>query len=172
MPTRRPETRSHVLRSPLALAWLWLAVALPAAAEEILVDGIAAQVGDQVVLASEIEELARPTLERMREAGVPEEQALQLRKDALERLIEDRLIETVVRRLELTATKTEIDAAIRSIADDTGLSLGQLADSVSGYGMTFEEYRDKIKSEIEEFMPGCAAPLAAADEGPRQVQGR
>ncbi|MDP6980053.1 MAG: SurA N-terminal domain-containing protein [Myxococcota bacterium] len=120
-----------------------------AQAEEILVDGIAAQVGDDVVLASEIEELARPTIERMREAGVPEEQHIQLRKDALERLIEGKLIAAVVKRLELTATKTEIDTAIASIAKDTGLSLGQLADSVSGYGMTFEEYREKIKGEIE-----------------------
>ncbi len=118
-------------------------------AAEILVDGIAAQVGDDVVLASEIEELARPTIERMREAGVPEAQHVQLRKDALERLIEGKLIAAVVKRLELTATKSEVDTAIASIAKDTGLTLGQLADSVSGYGMTFEDYREKIKGEIE-----------------------
>ncbi len=138
------------LRTSLAVVAAVAALLVsPALGEEILVDGIAAQVGDQVVLASEIEELARPTLERMREAGLPEEQFLQLRKDALERLIEDRLIEAVVKRLELSATTAEIDTAIRSIADDTGLSLGQLTESVAGYGMTFEDYREKIKGEIE-----------------------
>jgi peptidyl-prolyl cis-trans isomerase SurA len=120
-----------------------------ALAEEILVDGIAAQVGSQLVLASEIEEIARPVIERMRAAGVPEPQILQMRKDALERLIESKLIDNVVQQLELSASKTEIDGAIESIARDTGLSLGQLAESVAGYGMTFEEYRLKIKSEIE-----------------------
>ncbi len=132
-----------------ALCALWMLLCASASAEEILVDGIAAQVGDSVVLASEIEEIARPVIERMKEAGAPEEQHLQMRKDALERLIESRLIDGVVRRLELGATKAEIDAAIASIAKDTGLSLGQLAESVAGYGMSFEEYRLKIKAEIE-----------------------
>jgi peptidyl-prolyl cis-trans isomerase SurA len=120
-----------------------------AAAEEVLIDGVAAQVGDQVVLASEIEEISRPVIERMRDAGIPESEFLQMRKDALERLIETKLIEGVVQQLELGATKSEIDNAISSIAQDTGLSLGQLAESVAGYGMSFEDYRLKIKAEIE-----------------------
>ena len=120
-----------------------------ARAEEILIDGVAAQVGDQVVLASEIEEIARPVIERMRAAGIAESEFLQMRKDALERLIETKLIEGVVQQLELGATKSEIDQAIASIAKDTGLSLGQLAESVAGYGMSFEDYQLKIKSEIE-----------------------
>ncbi len=120
-----------------------------AGAEEILVDGIAAQVGDQLVLASEIEDIARPVIERMRAAGVPENQILQLRKNALENLIETRLIDVVVQRLEFGASKSEIDNAIESIAKDTGLSLAQLTESVAGYGLSFEDYRLKIKSEIE-----------------------
>lgn len=121
----------------------------PPAAEEILVDGVAAQVGSEIVLASEIEEIARPILERMREAGASEAEMIQMRKDALERLIESKLIDGVVQQLELGASKTEIDNAIASIAKDTGLTLGQLAESIASYGLTFEEYRIKIKSEIE-----------------------
>jgi peptidyl-prolyl cis-trans isomerase SurA len=132
-----------------AFAAIALALGTSASAEEILVDGVAAQVGDQIVLASEIEEIARPVIERMRAAGVPESEFLQMRKDALERLIESKLIEGVVQQLELGATKSEIDNAIASIAKDTGLSLGQLAESVAGYGMSFEDYRLKIKSEVE-----------------------
>ena len=134
---------------PAGLAGLALLLCASVSAEEILVDGIAAQVGSQVVLASEIEELARPVIERMKEAGVPTEQYLQMRKDTLEHLIETKLIEDVVRRLELSASKSEIDTAIALIAQDTGLSVGQLAQSVVGYGMSFEDYRLKIKREIE-----------------------
>ncbi|MCP4039557.1 MAG: hypothetical protein GY733_21620 [bacterium] len=137
------------------VAWLTtgiavaLALATAAPAEEILVDGIAAQVGDQVVLASELEEIARPVIARMRAAGVPDDEVLRVRKDALERLIESKLIDAIVVRLELGATKVEIDNAIASIAKDTGLTLGQLAESVAGHGMSFEDYRIKIKSELE-----------------------
>lgn len=137
--------------STWVVAFVALAVAAgaSASAEEILVDAVAAQVGSQIVLASEIEEIARPVIERMRAAGVSQEEMLQMRKDALERLIESKLIDGVVQQLELGATKAEIDDAIASIAKDTGLSLGQLAESVAGYGMRFEDYRLKIKAEIE-----------------------
>ena len=149
----RVKTGTHIIgRAGIWFAVLCGIVLLQSAnlsAEEILVDGIAAQVGDQLVLASEIEEIARPVIERMRAAGVPEDQILQMRKDALERLIESRLIDVVVQQLELGASKSEVDDAIASIARDTGLSLGQLAESVAGYGMAFEDYRLKIKSEIE-----------------------
>jgi peptidyl-prolyl cis-trans isomerase SurA len=147
--SRVPSRLFNRITGTLMSGVLALAIALPAPAAEILVDGVAAQVGNQVVLASEIEEIARPILERMRDAGLGEDEMVQMRKDALERLIESRLIEGVVQQLELGATKPEIDAAIASIAQDTGLTLGQLAESVAGYGMSFNDYRLKIKSEIE-----------------------
>ncbi|MBW2723392.1 MAG: SurA N-terminal domain-containing protein, partial [Deltaproteobacteria bacterium] len=152
MKAKKPRSSGRIarpLRELAASAVIALALGASASAEEILVDGVAAQVGDQIVLASEIEEIARPIIERMRAAGVPESEFLQMRKDALERLIESKLIEGVVQQLELGATKSEIDNAIASIAKDTGLSLGQLAESVAGYGMSFEDYRLKIKSEVE-----------------------
>ena len=74
---------------------------------------------------------------------------MQLKKDALERLIESRLMDEVVQQLELTATESEIDAAIEGIARETGLSISQLKASVRGYGMSFDDYRAKIKTEIE-----------------------
>lgn len=145
--TRLPEWFSTLGRGVFVVFAVVLAG--QATAEEILVDGVAAQVGNQVVLASEIEEVARPILERMRAAGAGESDMIQMRKDALERLIESKLIDGVVQQLELGATKNEIDTAISSIAQDAGLTLGQLTESVAGYGMPFEEYRLKIKSEIE-----------------------
>lgn len=118
-------------------------------AEEILVDGIAAQVGSEIVLASEIEEMTRPVIEKMRAANVSDAEIMSLRKDALERLIESRLIDDVVNQYAFAADDEEIDQAIEGIAQETGLSLAQLAESVSGYGMSFDDYREKIRSEIE-----------------------
>ncbi|MBW2295224.1 MAG: SurA N-terminal domain-containing protein [Deltaproteobacteria bacterium] len=117
MKAKKPRSSGRIarpLRELAASAVIALALGASASAEEILVDGVAAQVGDQIVLASEIEEIARPIIERMRAAGVPESEFLQMRKDALERLIESKLIEGVVQQLELGATKSEIDNAIAS----------------------------------------------------------
>jgi peptidyl-prolyl cis-trans isomerase SurA len=126
-----------------------LGVPAPVAAEEQLLDGIAAQVGAEIVLISEVQELARPVEERMRAGGAPEAQIRNMYAEALERLIEGKLIETVVVRFELQATEGEVDAAIMGIAQDTGLTVEQLQRSVESHGLSIEEYRSKLKGEIE-----------------------
>jgi peptidyl-prolyl cis-trans isomerase SurA len=141
------------LLTSLLLASILLAIAggvsRRAGAEPVVLDGIAAQVGSEVVLLSEVQELARPVEERMRQAGAPEAEIRAMHSEALERLIEAKLIESVVKRLELQATETEIDNAITGIAQDTGLTLEQLQRSVESHGLTLAEYRVKIKGEIE-----------------------
>lgn len=146
----RPSSLSRRLPQLFAgaLAICWLAPA-SGLAEEVLVDGIAAQVGTEIVLLSEVHALAKPVEDRMRAAGAPETQVKAMHADALERLIEAKLVEGVVRRLELEATDSEIDAAVRGIAQDNGISIEQLQRSVTDHGLDIEEYRGKIKSEIE-----------------------
>jgi peptidyl-prolyl cis-trans isomerase SurA len=117
--------------------------------DEVLIDGIAAQVGSQIVLLSQVRSLAAPVEKRMREAGMSHAEILAMRAEALERLIEAKLVEEMVRRTELSATDAEITEAIAGIAADNGLSVTQLAESVRSHGLTLEQYRAKLKSEIE-----------------------
>jgi peptidyl-prolyl cis-trans isomerase SurA len=120
-----------------------------ARAAERLVEGIAAQVGNEIVLASEVMELAGPVEERMRQAGAPASEIVMVRKDALERLIENRLLSSVVERLELSADREEVDAAIAAIAEDNELTIEQLLTSIASHGLSVEEYRSKIRGELE-----------------------
>jgi len=126
-----------------------LLVAGSSRAEPVLLDGIAAQVGTEIVLISEVQELAAPIEQRMRAQGAGETDIQSMYRDALERLIESKLIEGVVKRLELEATDQEIDNAIFGIAQDNGLTIEQLQASVRSHGLTVEEYREKIRGEIE-----------------------
>ncbi|MGB0619319.1 MAG: peptidylprolyl isomerase [Myxococcota bacterium] len=132
-----------------ALCVLAVTLVSPAAAEEQLVEGIAAQVGNEIVLASEVLEMSASVEERMRQAGAPPSEILKMRRDALERLIDNKLLSSVVERLELTADREEIDGAIEAIAAENGLSLEQLLTSVTSHGLSVDEYRAKIKGEIE-----------------------
>jgi peptidyl-prolyl cis-trans isomerase SurA len=118
-------------------------------AEPALIDGIAAQVGTEIVLISEVQELAKPIEDRMRAQGAGESDIRNMYRDALERLIEAKLIEGVVKRLELEATDQEIDNAIYGIAQDNGLTIEQLQASVRSHGLSVKEYREKIRGEIE-----------------------
>jgi peptidyl-prolyl cis-trans isomerase SurA len=130
---------------------LWLPTIGPAgsALAQELLEGIAAQVGNEIVLISEVNQMAAPVEKRMRKAGVPESEIEKMRADVLDRLIETRLISEVVRRNELSASDQEVDRAVEGIAHDTGLSVQELEASVASHGLTIEEYRAKIRDEIE-----------------------
>ncbi len=142
-----PRTR-HRLAWALGLLLVSGPTGRGGAAQELL-EGIAALVGSEIVLVSEVNQIAVPVEEKMRGSGRPESEILTMRAEVLDRLIESRLIGNVVRRLELSASEAEIDQAVDSIARETGLSLEQLERSVASHGLTVEEYRAKIKSEIE-----------------------
>lgn len=142
---RLPALALGLLAGLCASAW----TPRPVSAAEMLFDAIAAQVGNGVVLLSEVNQMAAPVEARMREAGVPDSEIEKMRADVLDRLIEARLIEDVVRRLELDASDDEVDAAIASIASEAGLTVTQLHESVTSHGLSVEEYREKIRAEIE-----------------------
>jgi peptidyl-prolyl cis-trans isomerase SurA len=131
----------------------WIAAATlavgPAPAAEQLADGIAAQVGSDIVLISEVRGMVEPTEKKMRAAGLPEAEITRLRAEGLERMIEWRLIEQVVRRSELNASDEEVDSTIASIAEENDLALDELRRSVTSHGLTVPEYRAQIKREIE-----------------------
>ena len=130
----------------LALACCLLA---PTASGEELADGIAAQVGNDIVLVSEVMRLVRPMEEELRARGGGEQDLARLRADGLERLIEWRLIEQVVKQSELYATDEEIDATIATIAESNGISIESLRESVTSHGLSYEDYRQEIKRELE-----------------------
>lgn len=121
----------------------------PGHADEILVDGIAAQVGSDIVLISEVMQMVAPNERRMRAEGMPEVEIAKLRAEGLETMIEWRLIEKVVRETELYATDAEVDETIEAIASENGLTLAQLRQSVVTQDMSYDEYRGEIKRELE-----------------------
>ena len=132
--------RNHLVVGATAL----LLFGLPASADEALTDGIAAQVGSEIVLVSEIMQMVAPMELEMRKAGAPEIEIAKLRAEGLERLIEWRMIEQVVRRAELFATDAQVDQAIVGIASVIGLTSEQLTASVVSQGMTYKDYGGQI----------------------------
>ncbi len=133
---------------PWMVAGLFLLVSA-ASADEVLVDGIAAQVGEDVVLYSDVLAMVADGEKRMRAAGAPEDQIAKLRAQGLERMIEDKLIRNEVKRMELYATDEEVDETIAMIASDNGLTTEQLEKSVRAKHMDFAAYREQIKEKIE-----------------------
>ncbi len=162
MPSR-PERFAHLL----AAALIALLAASPAAlAQDDLVDGIAAQVGGDIVLISEVNQLAAPAESRIREGGGGEDDIAMVRAEILERLIERAILRQVVRKAELEASDQEVDEAIEAIAHENGISFDQLQQSVEAQGMPFDLYRDRIRAEIEQskVVSGMVASQVRIDE--------
>lgn len=136
------------MRAALAVLLL-AALAGSAARGEQLVDGIAAQVGSNVVLMSEVREAAAPTEARARAQGATDDDIRQLYFEVLEQMIERALIRQVVQRAEIGATDAEVDEAIAGIARENKITPDKLRASVEAQGMPYGLYRERIRSEIE-----------------------
>jgi peptidyl-prolyl cis-trans isomerase SurA len=144
IPMRRPRLATTLLAAAGVLGPL----AGDARAEELLVDGIAAQVGSRIVLVSDVQRTIASREAAMREMGAPESEIARLRADGLERMIESKLIAEVAERMEVTASDEEITATIESIARQNGLTAEQLYASVAYHGISDDDYREQIGSEI------------------------
>ena len=131
------------------LSLLAAAAPAPARATEELVDGIAAQVGTDIVLLSEVKRVTAPMEKQIRAAGGSDSDVAMIRSDMLERLIERRLVEQVVRRMELEASDAEVDQAVAGIAAENNLTLDQLRESLESHDVEWDAYREKIRGEIQ-----------------------
>ena len=137
------------MRAVLAVLLLAAVLGGGPARGQHLVDGIAAQVGSNVVLISEVQEAAAPTEVRARAQGATDDDIRQLYFEVLEQMIERALIRQVVQRAEIGATDAEVDEAIAKIASENKLSPEKLRASVEAQGMPYPLYRERIRSEIE-----------------------
>jgi peptidyl-prolyl cis-trans isomerase SurA len=131
-----------------------------------LVDGIAAQVGTDVVLISEVNRLSAPMVERFRAAGATDRDIAMVQSDALESLIERRLIAIFAQRAEIDASDAEIDQAVAAIAADNKISVDTLKKSVEGQGLSFEAYRQRLREEIvhQKVVSGMVRSKVEVDE--------
>lgn len=153
----------HSLRGGCAalLLSLWLApgaaraqedgaAAAPEEATEVveIVDGIAAQVGTDVVLVSDVTRLAGPIEAQMREAGATDADVLTMRDELLERLIDRTLVSLFAKRSEIQPSDAEIDEAMSAVAAENGMTVEQLRQSVEAQGMGWDAYRKRLGDEI------------------------
>lgn len=136
---------------PLAAlaAGLCLALAAPRAGADV-VDGVAAIVGDDVILLSELDAASRVMLERIeQERGpVPPEVVREVRGEALQRLIDEKLVQALAERKEGMASAEEVDAQVERIAADEGTTVEQIYAAAAQHGYTREQYRRQLGAEI------------------------
>lgn len=121
------------------------------AAQAQLIDGVAAIVDKEVILLSELNTTATLTLERLERQGdgpIPPDVVRQVYHEALQSLIDSKLIELHAKRFDLAASDEEIDFAVDSIAQDEGVTAAQVYGAAAEQGLARADYRRELSRQI------------------------
>ncbi len=127
--------------------FLILLIAQPVTAKTLT--KIAAVVNDDIITTYELDKAVLDTL-----AADPNRNQMsatqldQLKKQTLDRLINEKLFDQRIKELGIEVTDSELTGAIQDVAEKNGLSKEALDKALQAKGLTMAAYRDKIKKEI------------------------
>jgi peptidyl-prolyl cis-trans isomerase SurA len=129
-------------------------VCMLSTAHAAVIERIVAVVGDRPILLSDIKQRARPVILQNlpRLQSDAERNAFESRvlKEALERLIDERLEEQAADKARIQIASDEIDRAISNVGEQAKLSTRELMIEVRKTGRTEQEYRDEMRRQILE----------------------
>jgi peptidyl-prolyl cis-trans isomerase SurA len=131
----------------LAIAALLVA---GAAARAETADGVAAIVGDEVILLSEVRDTWQGYVAKVRSKGqsLSQDDALQLRNQALQSLIDEKLVLQIAKKQNMSASDEDIDDSVKSIAQDENVSVDAIYAAAAQQGLDKKSYREQLGQQI------------------------
>jgi peptidyl-prolyl cis-trans isomerase SurA len=110
-------------------------------------DHIAAVVNQDVVAASEVSQRTERLREEARRRGEPVDVEA-LRKQALEALIEDRVIVTHARENSSKIDEPELDRVVANVATQNKLSMDELRERLKAEGIDYRRFRENLRDQM------------------------
>jgi len=132
----------------LALFALFPALASAQARQPIAIDRVVAVVNDEAITLNEMRDRLATVTRQLRSRGTPLPARDVLEKQLLERLIVDRLQMQFARESGLRIPEAELDAALRRIAENNRLSLGDFRSALERDGIDWRRFREDIREEM------------------------
>lgn len=148
-PFRRPPLAARTLLASAVLACLLGAAGAAAQGRDALRNGdyIAVVVNQELVTAGEVDRrIERAQAEAARGAPLPPEG--ELRKLALDALIDERVMITMARESGMRVDEAEIDRAVQSIAAQNQISIATLRERLRVEGMDYGRFRSNLRDQI------------------------
>ncbi len=139
------------LFTSLSISFLYLCLLSPSAFASRVLDRTLVAVNDEVILESDIDKfIAQARSKSFQElfGGIKEEQ-LRDRKGVLQILIDEKIINQQVKKLELQATDQEVEGQIKAIEKRNNISRSQLSSRLQQLGTSTDEYKDGIRRQLE-----------------------
>ncbi len=134
-------------------AFLIFSSFLPVYAKD-LVDKVVASVNNEIILLSDLQNIPsrlkkQGGLDESLLLGVLPESLKGNRPEQLNYLIRERLVESEIKRLSMTATDEQLDAQLNQMAKKNRMSLSEFSIYLGNQGYTLQEYRENLKSRFE-----------------------
>ncbi len=128
--------------------FLLLALSSPAAAE--IVSGIAATVNDDLITIYDVNKEATQLLRDAEKRGaVTVEAREQIRKAALNGLIDKRLVQQKIKELNIQVSEEEVRQAVEEIKKQNNMTQDGLVAALLTQGLTFDQYKAQLREQLE-----------------------
>ncbi len=136
---------------PLLLATLLLLA--PGHAKAAVINAIAAIVNDEVVTLYEVNREAQPVInEAEKRSTIDSATRSQIRRVALDRLVEKKLVEQKVRELNIKVSEEEVRQAIEDVKKQNNMPNQEaLVSALANQGLSFDQYRTQLQEQIEKL---------------------
>lgn len=135
---------------PFVLAF---GLAAPAWAGDVI-DRIVAVVNQDLILLSDLDEAVEGAArDRLRGMSGPEREAAaaQLREEALDFLVDDKLIQQAMNRADIVVEDRELEGAIADVARTNRMTMEQLEEQLGRQGMSLEKYRGEMRDQLRRY---------------------
>ncbi|MFY2556147.1 peptidylprolyl isomerase [Corallococcus terminator] len=116
-----------------------------------LVDKVAAVVNRDVIALSEVQQRAAPELSRLNDPDPRKrsEQRAHLMKTALDTLIGEKLMESEITEMGISATEGEVDELVNDVRKQNNITdPAQFEQVLTAEGLTMTSYRDMLRKRI------------------------
>ncbi|MBI3347035.1 MAG: peptidylprolyl isomerase [Burkholderiales bacterium] len=111
-------------------------------------DYIAAVVNQDVVAASEVIQRTEKLRQEARQRGEVMPETAGLRKQALEALIEDRVLVTYARENGSKVDEVELDRVVANVAAQNKLTMAQLRERLKQDGTDYKSFRENLRDQM------------------------
>ena len=135
----------------LILGFVILGLAEGLSTSEAVVDRVVAVVNDEVITLSEVDRMIDPFVKeavRAEDRLERKEQLNRIRRQALDTLIEEKLIDYEIKKAGVKVTPREVEAVLDDIKKQNKATQEDLERALAKEGITFEQYKTQIEKRI------------------------
>lgn len=132
----------------IPLALVMLLSPLSAMAEVVPLDRIVAVVNDDAIMHSQLEQRVAQVKSQLASSNISAPPEKTLEHQVLDRMITEQIELQMAEKGKLNVDETQLNATMRGIAQNNGMTLDQFADRLEKEGQSLAEVREQVRREL------------------------